>query len=106
MTAWAVRAGRKGEHEQRNLERSCTTIRWAEVGDLSACSSPNNVKAVVGDAYKGEPQGRFVGSTSQLWNSFGGIDIGDVVFMPSKLKRGLLYVGRVPGAMPSTSGTR
>ncbi len=94
--AWVVRAGRDGEQEQANLDRSTATIAW-NVGDLTSATSRDDVRAVMDAAYPDDSPGRRANHTGQVWAFRSLIQPGDLVVMPSKLRPGYLYLGKCVG---------
>lgn len=97
MTAWVVRAGRRGESEQYNLEHGRATVGWPKLGDLSECTSRENVRALVEAAEPGIPAGRAANYTAQLWAFRNTIQAGDLMVLPLKSKAGYVQFGRVTG---------
>lgn len=97
MTAWVVRAGKQGENEHWNLAHGFASVGWIEVGDLSACRSREDVRALVDEAYPADPPTRQANFAGQLWSFRGSVAPGDLVVMPSKVQRGYLRFGRVTG---------
>lgn len=95
--AWVVRAGREGEQEQGNLDTRTASIGWT-VGDLSAASSREDVRAMMKAAYPDDSPGRLANLTGQVWAFRSQIQPGDTVIMPSKLRPGYLYLGKCAGA--------
>jgi restriction system protein len=96
-SAWVVRAGRDGEHEQFNLDTQLATIGWAAVGDVTACKTREDVRALVDAAYPDDSSGRRANYTGQVWAFRASVKPGDLVVMPSKLRPGYLYLGRCTG---------
>lgn len=96
--AWVVRGGRRGQHEQYNLEHSLTTVGWPEVGDLSGCQSRDDVHALLAQAYPEYKDKRVANIASQLWSVRGRIQPGDLIVMPLKNDPGYLRFGRVTGS--------
>ncbi len=111
MTAWVVRAGAAGEHEQWNLDHQVATVGWSEVPDMSTCATREDVRALVDVAYPGLKPGALSNRTGQLWAFRSRIKPGDVVVTPLKTRRGYLAVGRCEGGYrydpdPSESSPR
>jgi restriction system protein len=84
MTAWIVRAGRVGEREDWALETLVAGGGFSEIGDLTACHSRDEVKAVVvaGIPNAGVPKQNNI--TGQAWALRQAIRPGDVIVMPLK----------------------
>lgn len=95
--AWVVRAGRHGEQEQANLDEGVVTVGWTEIGDLTPCTSRDEVRAMVDEAYPDSTLGQRANYTGQLWSFRALIRPGDLVIMPMKTKPGYLAMGRCTG---------
>lgn len=96
-SAWVVRAGSTGEHEQWNLDNGRATIGWRDVGDLSNCSSREQVRAVVAATYPGYSPNKVGNNAGQLWAFRQSIRPGDLIVMPLHIQRGYLALGRCVG---------
>ncbi|GAA1129515.1 restriction endonuclease [Citricoccus alkalitolerans] len=94
---WVVRAGSRGEHEQYNIENDRTTIGWAEVGDIGPYRSKDAIQQMLAPLYPGAPDRRLANYASQLWAFRDRIQVGDLVIMPSKDRRGYIWFGRAVG---------
>lgn len=92
--AWVVRAGRYGERDQWALASATSGGGWAEVGDLSGCSTRADVAAVVQATYPGDADGRLANYTGQLWALRSRIAVGDLMVMPLKTTK-QIALGRV-----------
>lgn len=97
MTAWVVRAGRNGEHEDWNLAEGCVASGWASYGDLSGCRTREDVRALVDAQDPNDAPMRCANRAGQLWALRDGIKKGDLVVQPMKSKPGYLAFGRVNG---------
>lgn len=89
MSAWIVRHGVNGEHEEWALTNGRAAIGFDEVGDLTDFADKAQVRVAVDAAYPTAPTGRQIVYTSQLWAMRGGIQPGDLVIMPMKTTRKL-----------------
>lgn len=96
VNAWVIRAGSVGEQEQANLESGTAAIGW-EVGDLSACTSREDVRGLIDAAYPSDTLGRRANATGQVWAFSHTIAPGDIIVMPSKHRPGYMYLGRCLG---------
>lgn len=92
MAAWVIRAGASGEDEAWNLTQGRAGVGFAEVGDLSHCTTRDDVRAVVDAAYPGAAKGRRANFTGQLWALRHTIQVGDLIVMPLK-RSGELALG-------------
>lgn len=98
MTAWVVRGGVNGEHEQWNIDHGVATIGWSEIGDLGGCTSREAVRALVEAEYPDdEGPWRIRNYTGQLWAFRDSIEAGDLIVMPMKTRAGYVHFGRVTG---------
>lgn len=84
MTAWLVRGGRAGEREGWALESGVSGGGFREVGDLSDCTSREEVQHAVQVAYPDRPLPSIRNFAAQLWILRGRVEIGDLVVMPLK----------------------
>ena len=96
-SAWVVRGGSRGEHEQWNLEHGRATIGWAPIDDLAGCSSRGDVQGLVDGAYPGNSAQSRGMQTGQLWAFRHSIQPGDLVVMPLKSRQGYVALGRCAG---------
>lgn len=103
MKAWVVRAGKSGENEQYALDEGCATVGW-EVGDLTPCTSRDEVRALVDAKHPGDSQHRRGALAGQLWALRSLIQPGDIVVMPLKTKPGYMAFGRCNGAYSYDAG--
>lgn len=98
MTAWVVRGGVNGEHEQWNIDHGCTTIAWSEIGDLTRSSSREDVRRLVEAEYaEDDAPYRIANYTGQLWAFRDSIGIGDLIVMPLKSNPGYIQFGHITG---------
>ena len=89
MSAWIVRHGLNGEHEEWALTQGRAAIGFDEVGDLTGVGSKDSVRQRVNASFPLDPAGRQIIFTSQLWAMRGGIQPGDLVILPMKTTRKL-----------------
>lgn len=89
MSVWIVRHGVSGEHEEWALTHSRAAVGFDAVGDLSAATTKEKVRAAVNVAYPADPLGRQSNYSDQLWAVRGVIKPGDLVIMPMKKTRKL-----------------
>lgn len=82
--AWVVRAGKYGERDPWVLANGRAGTGWAEVPDLTACSSREDVTAVVAQVYAGESAPTQAAAAGQLWAMRGRIKPGDLLVLPVK----------------------
>lgn len=96
MTTWVVRAGSSGEDEDWNLTSGRAGVGWPEIGDMSACHSREDVRALVDAAFPTDSVMRRANYTGQLWALRGVIRPGDLIIMPLK-RSGELAFGTCRG---------
>jgi restriction system protein len=89
VSAWIVRHGLNGEHEEWALTTGRAAIGFYEVPDLTSATSKEAVRHVVNTVFPSDPAMRQVNFTSQMWAMRGGIQPGDLVVMPMKTTRKL-----------------
>ncbi|MET9882679.1 CBS domain-containing protein [Streptomyces sp. NPDC006430] len=83
VRAWTVRGGQLGEREQVALSEGLVIVGWEDLGDLSGCSSPDDIGDLLTKAYPGEAVGTIDSWKRQLWR-FIAMEVGDYVVMPRK----------------------
>jgi restriction system protein len=93
VTAWMVRGGRVGERESWAIEFKVSGGGFREVGDLTKCSSREEVLDVVKAALPGKPLAANRNFAAQLWALRGRIQVGDIVVMPLKASK-QIAIGR------------
>jgi restriction system protein len=89
MSAWIVRHGLNGEHEEWALTHGRAAVGWDEVQDLTRAATKEAVRESVNAVFPSDPPMRQANYTSQLWAMRGGIKAGDLVIMPMKTTRKL-----------------
>jgi restriction system protein len=94
--AWVIRAGRIGEREQFNLERGFAGGGFGQVGDLSGCTSREDIRAQVAAADPGAKPGRIANHTGQLNVLRNRLTLGDLVVMPLHSSPAIA-IGRLTG---------
>ena len=92
MSVWVIRAGINGEDEDWNLTTGRAGVGFPEVGDLTDCTTRDDIRAVVDRAYPGAQKGRKANFTGQLWALRNTIHSGDLIIMPLK-RSGQLALG-------------
>ncbi|GAA0207800.1 restriction endonuclease [Glutamicibacter creatinolyticus] len=95
--AWVIRAGARGEHEQWNIDHQRATVGWSEIGDISGCTSKSELHDLLAKTSPGDPDKRVANFASQLWALLNSITIGDLIILPSKIRRGYIWFGRATG---------
>lgn len=101
--AWVVRTGRYGERDSWALENGLAGGGWEEVPDLTACTTRQEIAAVVESTFAGSPQGMISNYTAQLWAFRGRIHAGDFMALPLKTTREIA-LGRVTSGYEYVQG--
>lgn len=96
MDAWVIRSGRHGERDAWALQSGCSGGGWAEVPDLTAYSTRDQVAQVVADTFKGSSDSKVANFAGQLWALRGRIAVGDLMVVPLKTTK-QIALGRVTG---------
>ena len=92
MTLWLIRAGSRGEHEQKFLDEGRVYVAWDGLDvDLGALSDRQGLIQVMEERYPDEKAKALVNWSSQVWPFVQDMAKGDWVVMPSKLQSGLYF---------------
>jgi len=92
MTLWLIRAGSRGEHEQKFLDESRVYVAWEGLDvDLSALVDRQALIRVLEERFPDEKAKALVNWSSQVWPFVKEMAKGDWVVMPSKLQSGLYF---------------
>ena len=94
---WVIRSGRYGERDAWALESGCSGGGWAEVPDLTECSTREEVAHIVAETFKSATEGTISNFTGQLWALRDRIKPGDLIVMPMKTTK-QIALGRVTGS--------
>ena len=86
MTTWVIRAGRDGEQEQFALDENFAVIRWRKLR-CAISTNEETLKAAIRRAYPDEPGG-WPSDFRQTWDFANGVQKGDLVILPLKLRNG------------------
>lgn len=98
MTLWLVRAGSRGEHEQKFLDEGRIYVAWNALNvDLAALPDRQALIAAMAERYPEEKSKALINWSSQVWAFGWDMSEEDWVVMPSKLQSGI-YFGKVSGA--------
>jgi restriction system protein len=96
VRAWTVRGGRYGEFERVALERGLVVLGWAELPDLSAATSIDEIAEVLRETYPDSVPRRIDNWAHQLGRFLKIMQVGDLVVMPQKYKP-VIAVGSLTG---------
>ena len=89
MTAWVVRAGRRGEFEETFISGGLVAIGFGLWQSIFDFGSRESLRAHL------IQEGRTGRAASQLWNFAHEIQTGDMIALPRKRAAGTIAVGRV-----------
>ncbi|MFE6027763.1 CBS domain-containing protein [Streptomyces niveus] len=95
MKAWMIRAGADGEREDASLSEGLTIAGWPEVGDLTHCSSWDDLRTEIDKAYPRENPRVLSNWQGQLWRFRAVLTPGDIIVLP--LKAGSVAIGYLTG---------
>jgi restriction system protein len=96
MKAWLTRSGRYGERDNWALHESVTPGGFGEVPDLSSCSSLDDVRTLVAQAYPDASTNTVGNFGAQLWALSGRMAVGDYAILPLKTTS-QIAIGRILG---------
>ena len=92
MTLWLIRAGSRGEHEQKFLDEGRVYVAWDGLDvDLGALRDRQGLIRVLEERFPDEKAKALVNWSSQVWPFAQDMAKGDWVVMPSKLQSGLYF---------------
>ena len=92
MTLWLIRAGSRGEHEQKFLDEGRVYVAWEGLDvDLGLLADRQDLIRVLEERFPDEKAKALVNWSSQVWPFVKDMANGDWVVMPSKLQSGLYF---------------
>jgi len=92
MTLWLIRAGSRGEHEQKFLDEGRVYVAWEGLDvDLSLLADRQDLIRVLEERFPDEKAKALVNWSSQVWPFVKDMAQGDWVVMPSMLQSGLYF---------------
>ena len=98
MTLWLIRAGSRGEHEQKFLDEGKVYVAWDGLNvDLKALADRQGLIQAMEQRYPDEKPRALINWSSQVWSFGCEMAEGDWVVMPSKIQSGL-YFGELKGS--------
>lgn len=93
-TAWLIRAGKHGEHEDFNLDNGLAGIGWGEVPNLGEVASRDDLRKLVRDAQPDSKRMSVSVQAGQIWRFKTEVRVGDLVVLPLKTT-GQIALGKV-----------
>lgn len=96
MPLWIVRAGSRGEQEQRALQNGFCTIGWNDMPDLSKYATREQMIEIYQEIYPNAKQKRAINQASQLFSFVHRINVGDYVLIPLK-SQSAIAIGKITG---------
>ena len=95
MALGLCRAGKFGQYETKFIEDNAIYCTWGGLDwDMSKITDRGLFKDEVRRTYPEAKEGNVTASTGQLWSFSRRIEIGDIVALPSKIKR-VIYFGEI-----------
>lgn len=96
MTLWLVHAGRYGEREQMATEKNLAIIGWEDMPDLAKLKTRDELTGLLSETYPDKKKNALRNWEAQLWAFSKTMQPGDLVAMPLKNRRAILF-GTVTG---------
>lgn len=97
MALWLVRAGGRGEYEQKFLDDSRVYLTWEGLNhDLSKLNSREELKELMRQVYPSASEKKIVHHAGQIWTFSHLLGKGDWVVLPSKYKPAI-HVAEITG---------
>jgi hypothetical protein len=97
-SVWLVRAGEHGQAEELNFAESVVSIGWAELPDVSAITTIEEMRDFYRRAYPDASAGNLTTQARQVFLFAREIRPGDLVLTPLKTRPGSVAVARVTGS--------
>ena len=94
MAVWLVRAGAKGEHEQKFLTDSRIYLTKKLNIDVSGLSERSELIELMTEVYAGDKPRKVSNLASQVWSFAHVMQVEDWVVLPSKFEP-VVYVGKI-----------
>lgn len=95
MALWMIRAGQRGEYEQKFIQDKCFYITWNDLNyNLALCESRDDLKSKLKDTYPDDKTNTIRTWATQLWIGAHEIKKGDWIVLPLKAQP-VIYVGEV-----------
>ncbi|MGE4579276.1 MAG: restriction endonuclease [Desulfuromonadales bacterium] len=98
MALWLVRAGERGEYENKFLEENKIYLTWDHLNrDLRPLTSRDELRTVLQEVYPGIGIGRLINNSGQIFAFSQRMSIGDWIVVPSK-HRPVIHFAEITGA--------
>ena len=82
--AWLIRAGRRGEREDFNIENGIASMGWDDLPDLAEVSKREDMVDMIRRRMPDASERRIAAHASQLWTLRARVSSGDLVVLPRK----------------------
>lgn len=97
MTVWLVRAGKHGEFEQKFLQENKIYVTWDHLSvDIGRMTKRSELFDAMTATYPDAKIKAIHNNVSQVWPFAHGMQIGDIIILPSKMQP-VIYVGEIVG---------
>ena len=96
MAIWLVRAGRRGEQEQKALDEGLVTIAWNELPDLKGIESRDALAELYREKNPDHSPRQVGMQVGQVWAFRARISEGDLVVLPLHIQSAIA-IGKVTG---------
>ncbi|MCY4621865.1 MAG: restriction endonuclease [bacterium] len=83
-TAWLIRAGRHGEHEDFNLDNGLAGLGWTDIPDLRGVANRDGLRKLIRDTNPDDKKRSVSAQANQLWRFKTEVHVGDLVVLPLK----------------------
>ena len=86
-TAWVIRGGRQGEHQEReafNFEHGLAVVGWSQLPDLRNVSSLQDMEDMIRRALPDKSDRSVSNHARQLWKLRTDVSVGDLVAQPRR----------------------
>lgn len=82
--AWLIRAGRRGEREDFNIQHGIASMGWDDLPDLVGISSREDMVSLIRTVMPEASENRIAAHAGQLWTLRARVSRGDLVVLPRK----------------------
>ncbi len=97
VALWLVRAGRRGEYEQKFLDESRIYLCWSGLSvDLSKTGDRQDMRRVIEETYPENTTAHISQNLGQIWAFARKMETGDWIALPSKVSPSI-HIGEITG---------